>query len=256
MQTVKKQDTNTPEWQDGLEKEKIVARITDLILPHYGMKYNRTDTKKEQDMGIDFIIKDKVFDEKAAVSCVLFDLKTYTIEIYHAAHVNHEGWFTSTIAKTTHYLLVYVRATDDTLKEIWRWEGMFINAAILHEYYSYIEDFVAKILPLIDLNKIQKGEDCTLVLYDGGKDDTAKLIFSHKFDEIVINLQLSKSLLLKMCNRDIIWCNKDGEEEYIDTRNYSHIPEETLERLREFKANNDDKVAEVVELFNNLPAVS
>lgn len=258
MEALKRQDTNTPEWQDALEKETIVSAKTDEILLMRMGKTERTEkgNNREQDAGIDFRLNNMVVDEKAAFSCWDFDLPTYALEIYHEAHQNHEGWFNSSISETTHYLLVYVRADDKELSHIWKWEGLFMNAKLLHEYYKYIEPFVNEIKPHIDLSKVPKGNNYAFTLYDGGKSDTAKLIISTKFDKDVINLQLSKALLLKMCKRRIAWQEKkNGQTKLSDTISVAYIPNETIERLKQFAEHTDEKVEEFKLFFNQLPSV-
>lgn len=236
------------EWKDGLKKEKIVAALTDEILRKYGIPVQRTNNKKDQYNGIDFRIKypdekaTRCYDEKEAVSCYDRDLQTYTIELYHHAHVNHRGWFNGEMHGTTHYLFGYVRADDAELHHIYRWEGLFINKALLKQYVSYLGNLMDDIEEFLDWDKISNKKDFVYTLYYNNESDFAKLIFSKKFEKNVINLMLPKAMLIKMSRRRIIWEEKDGKTAGYFETNCAEIPESTLESLREYQARYDDMI--------------
>ena len=249
------------EWEDGVVKEKIAAKVTDRILRAHGVVLERTESKKDQVIGIDFRVPQYkndplLVDEKAAVSCWNRDLQTYTMEVYHGGHKDYLGWFNAEHFKTTHYLFVYLRADDDSLKNIWKWEGLLINKKLLQLYVSFLGNILEDVKEIVDWSKISKKKDFVFRLYYEGEDDFANLIFSNKFEWPVINLQLAKPFLMKLSRRRILWECKDGTTTNINEYNYAEIPQETLEHLKAYQERYDEMIADLKAKFESMPVVS
>lgn len=251
----KKNAKLSDEWYCSLEKEKIVSIKTDEIFAKYGLICDRRESKTEQDRGIDFLLSGRKVDEKAAVSCIHFNLQTFVAEIYHWEHINKEGWFNNSISETDDYLFVYVRTTGEltAASDIWRYEGLIINAKLLKAYFSFFGDLVKDIKLFLDWDRLSKHKDFTYALYDGGKCDSAKLIFSKKFDAPAINLQLSKALLLEMSKEIFYWKKKNGKEVFIHKKQYAKIPKETIDRLKYCQAHYNEIIENIKKAFNSLP---
>lgn len=196
--------------------EENVAIKTDEILKECGVTVIRKNDLDSQNSGIDFIIDDPremmLVDEKAAVSAYNRNLRTYTIETTNVCNPDESGWFNNKIAKNTHYLFVWPRSNDEKLKDIWRWEGMLIEKAILKSVFELMG------FSKVELEEIakgaryttKKGARYTIIHYGKKKGEAIKVFYNANHVEKNVNVQFPKEWLSHFASRHIIWERENG----------------------------------------------
>ena len=201
-----------------MKKEAIVSSVTDSVLRRCGLYPIRSTSVDFQVTGIDFFLDTPsgrmLVDEKSANTCWNRDLQTYTIEVINKCNKKDSGWTTNGIAQTTHYLLVWIRATDETLSDIWRWEGMLVEKHLIHDL---LESFGYTNLELEQL-VTEKGSKAgryglCYTLYSDERADAKErvnvfLASSHL--EKNVNVQLPKRWFEQFAIKHIIWTKDDG----------------------------------------------
>lgn len=201
-----------------MKKESIVSSITDSVLRQCGLYPIRTTSVDFQVSGIDFFLNTPsermLVDEKSANTCWNRDLQTYTIEVINKCNNNDSGWTANGIAQTTHYLLVWIRATDETLSDIWRWEGMLVEKRLIHDL---LESFGYTNLELEKL-VTEKGSKagryglCYTLYVDERADakERVNVFLASSHLEKNVNVQLPKSWFEQFAIKHIIWTKGDG----------------------------------------------
>lgn len=201
-----------------MKKENIVSRVSDRIMKECGLYPNRVYDVDRQTKGIDFVLdtdEDRFYvDEKDANSCWDRDLQTYTIEVINKCNNRDSGWTMNKIAKTTHYLLVWLRATDKSLQHIWRWEGMFVEKRLIQDILSSIGYTNLELEALVQ----KKGSECgkyglVYTLYEDERSNAKErvnvfLALGHL--EKNVNLQLPKEWFKSFATRHIVWEEDKG----------------------------------------------
>lgn len=235
-----------------MEKEAIVSRVSDRIMRECGLYPDRVYDVDRQTKGVDFVLdteEDRFYvDEKDANSCWDRDLQTYTIEVINKCNNRDSGWTMNQIARTTHYLLVWLRATDKTLQHIWRWEGMFVEKDLIKDILQNIGYTNVELEALVQ----QKGSECgkygmVYTLYDDERSNAKErvnvfLALGHL--EKNVNLQLPKEWFKSFAVRHIIW-----EEDKGIILNEKRAPDITPKMLTAFskiRANKESDMQSVV----------
>ena len=206
--------------------ESNVAAKTDEIFGMCGVDIARKDDMDSQNAGIDFVLNDPneliLVDEKAAVSAYDRNLRTYTIEISNECNTNNSGWFYNEIAKNSHYLFVWPRSNDKELTDIWRWEGMLIEKALLKSVFDlmgYSKEELEEIAKSARY-MTKKGARYTILHYGKKKGEAIKIFYNANHIEKNVNVQFPKEWLSHFASRHIIWEKNNGI-----TMNQFHRPE-------------------------------
>lgn len=103
----------------------------DKIYEKNNIEYNRITGKQEQIRGVDVVLNfggDKyLVDEKSATRYLDKELKTFAFEISTKNNVGNDGWLTSKISKTTHYMIIYPRSRTNSIENLSSIESYLIS---------------------------------------------------------------------------------------------------------------------------------
>lgn len=101
-------------WSDrssDMNKEKYLSALTGEMYRQHGYDIQRCEDYQDQINGVDWMLsKDGqqwLVDEKAAITRLDGNLKTFCFELYCEKNYNSYGWLINPSSITTHYSLVY-----------------------------------------------------------------------------------------------------------------------------------------------------
>ena len=197
--------------KNDMKFEANVARKTDEVLKMCGISIIRKTDIDSQNAGIDFEIESSgeliLVDEKAAVSAYNRNLRTYTIETTNACNADSSGWFYNKIAKNTHYLFVWPRSNDEELNDIWRWEGMFVEKAVLKAVFDLIGYSKSELESFAKAGKYRtkKGAKYGMLHIGKKKGEAIKIFYNANHIEKNVNVQFPKEWLAHFASRHIVW---------------------------------------------------
>lgn len=179
------------------ERTMKLEKECDYLYSKAGFDFCRVDNVALQKRGVDIYLNNWMVDEKAAIHCWDRDLQTYCFECSTLNNKNKEGWLFQHNSLTTHYSLVYVRATDEELNNITNIEILVIpKKSVL----SYLEIF--------GLDNQRKVEG--MLLGYGRRDrnkieykvsEQIKIVQSLRFKNAPVNIIIDKRLLYSWARR-------------------------------------------------------
>ena len=121
------------------EKTCRVNNLVDDVLNEAGVPFIRNNTHVElQKQGVDLVIfrngKPVSVDEKYATSCWNRPLNTFSFELASRNNTNNAGWFSSSSLFTQDYMLVWLRASEETLRDVFYLDIMFVEKETIRKY--------------------------------------------------------------------------------------------------------------------------
>lgn len=184
------------------EKMKKVEKYMDEIYKKNGISFNRIVDDTLQKRGIDLIASynDKnyplLIDEKCAVHYYNKNLKTFCFEVAAKNNYNNLGWLISPFSLTTHYCLIWIRATKEDLSDIYELEWMIIDKHKIRDYIEKkgITDF-KRIVSFVRKNgSFNKNGNIEYKI-----DNDIKIVWSRKIKpEQPVNVVISRNMLKKI----------------------------------------------------------
>ena len=186
-------------------KTAIIERFLDENV--YEGEYERVTDLSLQLSGVDLIYRDKKIDEKFSISGWNKDTTTFNFEIYGENNPNREGWLWASNSQTTHYNILWFRATDENLSEIVTYTLLEIPKAALLKYLNCVgvnkkllNDFIFHFdsgMP----NKFPYSENSEKTCRYMQITDGVKLVQNTNTPEKSINVCLSREILLSLATK-------------------------------------------------------
>lgn len=235
-----------------MKDEAKVAAVSDAVMKICGLLPIRFYDEMRQKEGIDFILDmDEArwfVDEKSASKYYYKDLQTYTVEVINSHNKGDSGWINNGIAKTSHYLLVWIRADDKNLSRIWRWEGMFVEKNVIKKILDDMGYSPQELRGLVVTKgtDIPQAKSLIYTLYENERSYSKErinvfLAYGHR--EKNVNLQFPKSWFESFCIRHIIWLEDEGV--ILDETKNSEIPEDVVSACLSVRYKHDEEVADL-----------
>lgn len=211
-------------------KEKRISKKTDEILNRAGLKPERTEDMESQQAGCDFILQFKnrtlIVDEKMNSRYWDRPMESYAIELENNGHKvgGNTGWFYNENAKTTHYLFVWIRATDSSLTHITKWEGMFVCKNRLEKLFEMMGCDKDRFHQKVAENGTMTSVGSKYVdLWRAVPEDTSERVCLYQCvqnEESNVNIRLPKSWIKNLSIARIVWNEKNGKVENYDMHPY------------------------------------
>lgn len=180
-----------------VERTERVSKKIDEILRAEEILFIRNYDAKLQKKGVDLITfptgVPRNVDEKYAINYWNKNLKTYSFEIYSTNNVKNNGWFTSDNNITQDYMLVWLKATDESLENIYQLEMAFIEKDAIVNYLAENGVDLNTILDEFFENCTEKENKKEMII-----NRNIKVVQSLKFLEAPVNIIISKDVLLSL----------------------------------------------------------
>lgn len=252
-----KNDTEHKSYADGRYKRSNrkrdqeltdkVAVVQDKMYSNNGFQAERIDDVELQKNGLDVILKkdEKEYhvDEKAAITAWDRDLKTFAIELYTENNKGNQGWFVNTNSITTHYAFTYLRAYDETLRDIYEAEILLVEKKKLKEYLKekQVDLNPSTIKQKLEFFGDKKEGQITYTNPKGMK--IVQSIDPHFKRENPINVLVEKEELIKMADFRMtydMYKDKDAPK-IIDINDFKDVDEKTNQHTENIAPHKSEK---------------
>lgn len=191
-------NTITSNRKEDIILESFIGSIMDKIYKKNNFNTERVYDALQQKKGVDVIFrkgnKEFYIDEKAAIKYYNKNLLTFSFELASTLNI---GWFSenNNFVKTTHYILIYPKATKRDLSDLYEIEYILISKKKLWQYLKSInfpteKDIIEK-LKNIPVNKYGKKQ----IIFS----PEIKIVYSlNIIPEKPLNIVINKNLLYKL----------------------------------------------------------
>lgn len=196
---------------------KILNNYLDNLYSKMEWNFERVLDKTRQIQGIDLIFRPKnyigkelLIDEKAAIKFLDKDLKTFSFELFSENNINKTGWLLNKDYKTTHYAIIYPRSKTNKINELDSLEWILIEKQKITDLINSIPNFkkyIEKIYDDSNENKQTGRNQLFLRVYNKGNRNNPlilKLVWSKNIiPEKPLNILIPKKELIKMSDKYI-----------------------------------------------------
>lgn len=204
--------------QKDYERTCRVNSFIDNILDEINCPFIRNNENVSlQKKGVDLVIfrdgQPVSVGEKYAISCWNRPLNTFSFELSSQNNRKKNGWFVSPNNITQDYMLVWLRASDEELRDIYYLDVMFISKKSIKDYLAEKGVIITQILSEFDEKAmfVHKGKNREMKLENG-----LKVVQSLKFYEAPINILIPKSDLRKLAYYEHKYLRKPASSQKMD----------------------------------------